>query len=157
VKAVERATRTHWWAGALLLTGCAAVRASSGSQPVQDAVGCYVVLQVRQTEGPTIDFLFPGFFSLDSVAVPDAAVPGQQVLLPRDDLSRRAGSWSWISRPDSVVVNAVTTSQGWRLGLTNSGSGWTGRLTGWAESVAMTWTVGGQRVDCPGGLVPAAH
>jgi len=82
VKAVERATRTHWWAGALLLTGCAAVRASSGSQPVQDAVGCYVVLQVRQTEGPTIDFLFPGFFSLDSVAVPDAAVPGQQVLLP---------------------------------------------------------------------------
>ncbi len=124
---------------------------------MRGTVGCYVVLQVQQTEGPTVDFLFPGFFLLDSVAVPDAAVPGRQVLLPRDDLSRRAGSWSWVGRQDSVVVNAIAPGQGYRLGLTNSGSDWQGRLTGWADSIVMAWTVAGRRVDCPSGLVPAAH
>lgn len=139
------------------MAGCAATWPRGGNPPTRSAVGCYVVLEAEQTEGPATDFLFPGFFALDSVAVPDAAVPGQQVLLPRDDLARRAGSWSWTERTDSVVVNAVTATQGWRLGLANAGLQWNGRLTGWADSAAMIWTVGGRRVDCPGGLVPAAH
>jgi hypothetical protein len=145
------------WAGILLLAGCAAARAGEGSPPLQDAVGCYVALQIRQIQGPAVDLMFPGFFALDTVAVDDAAVPGRQVLLPRDDLSRRAGSWSWIEHHDSLVVKAITATQGWRLALSRAGSDWEGSLTGWEDSVSMVWTLTGRRVNCPAGLVPAAH
>ncbi len=143
--------------GALLLAACAPSKGLLGPTPDPGPLGCYVILEVRQTDGDTTEFLFPGFFALDSASLPDAAVPGRAVLLPRDDLSRRAGSWSWTERSDSIVLNAIAPAQGWHLGLTRAGTTWQGRLSGWADSLTVAWTVGGRQVHCPGGLVPAAH
>ncbi len=116
-----------------------------------------MILEVRQLGGETTEFLFPGFFALDSASLPDAAMPGRLVLLPRDDLSRRAGSWSWMERGDSIVLNASTPAEGWHLGFTRSGGTWQGRLSGWADAFTVSWAVGGRQLACPDGLVPAAH
>ncbi len=114
-----------------------------------------MVRRARQTGGPEQDFLFPTFFALDSLAAPDAAVPGRQVRLPRDDLSRRAGSWSWVQIADSIAVHTRTATQGWRLGFVRSGPEWDGRLDAWSGDTLSSWLVGGRRVACPNGLVPA--
>ena len=157
MRVFSRYAQHHGCLGLLLLAACTAGPAPGSAAPEASTAGCYVVLQVEQTGGAATDFLFPGFFSLDTISLPDAAVAGKQVLLPRDDLSRRAGSWSWTERPDSIVLSAVTPTQGWRLGLVTAGGNWRGHLGGWADSVTVTWTLGGRRANCPDGLVPAAH
>lgn len=154
---IRPGVRSLWRGGALLLVACSPSRGQLGPTPDPGPLGCYVILEVRQTGGETTDFLFPGFFGLDSTPLPNAAVSGRVVLLPHDDLSRRAGSWSWMERNDSIVLTTITPTEGWHLGFTRSGRRWQGRLSGWADSLTVAWTVGGRQVDCPRGLVPAAH
>jgi hypothetical protein len=144
---------------ALLLFGaCRHAAPSAAPRPRRRdaAAGCYVVMQEQQTAGPALDFLFPAFFALDTGAAPTAALPGQQVWLPADDLSRRAGSWSWIEDGDSLAVQATTGREGWRLRLRESPDTWAGHLSAWVGDTLATWDLNGRRVACPGGLVPAA-
>lgn len=143
--------------GGLLLGsgGCGAPGQTGGAAQPIEAEGCYVILRVQQTDGPQQDFLFPSFFALDSLPASLAAVPGRQVRLPRDDLSRRAGSWSWVLGTDSITVHTRTATQGWRLSFAVSRSGLEGSLDAWSGDTTSSWLVGGRRVACPGGLLPA--
>jgi hypothetical protein len=142
----------------LLLAACRhpAPSAAAGPGRRDAAAGCYVVMQEQQTAGPALDFLFPAFFALDTGEAPTAAVPGQQVWLPADDLSRRAGSWSWIEDGDSLAVQSTTGREGWRLRFRESPGAWAGHLSAWLGDTLAIWDLNGRRVACPGGLVPAA-
>jgi hypothetical protein len=138
---------------------CCLIASSCGGSPgvalpLNGPEGCYVVLHEQRTSGPTFEFLFPAFFGLDSTPVPMAA-QWQRVVLPTDDLARRAGSWSWRRMDDSVVIQVVADDQGWRLTLHADSAMWSGQLRGWAGDSAATWDAGGRRVSCPPGLVAA--
>lgn len=130
--------------------------AAAPDRRMDRAVGCYVITHLQQTAGPEVEFLFPSFFELNAARAPAAAVPGRQVWLPSDDLSRRAGSWSWSEDGDTLAVQSTAGSQGWRLRLHETPSVWAGHLQAWAGDTLVTWDLDGRRVACPQGLVPAA-
>jgi len=153
--------RAIWWQSGraglplLCLLGCTHSGASPPS-PEAALAGCYVILGAQSTGDGELELLFPSFFALDSLPAPAAAIPGRRVLLPRDDMARRAGSWSWSLGEQAVVVQAVGTGEGWRLEMHLSSTDWTGVLTGWAPGTTAGWNLNGRRVPCPRGMVPAA-
>lgn len=164
----QRPTQHHlsWARAGSRQSGCAALALlcllgctpSGANPPAPEAAlaGCYVVLGAQSTDDGELELLFPSFFALDSLPAPAAAIPGRRVLLPRDDMARRAGSWSWSFGEQAVVVQAIGTGEGWRLEMRLSSTDWTGVLTGWAPGARAGWNLNGRRVRCPSGMVPAA-
>jgi hypothetical protein len=114
-----------------------------------------VVLRRQQLAGDSLELLFPGFFGLDTGNAAGGAAGDHRVLLPRDDLARFAGAWSWRLASDSITVAAAGGGQGFSLSFHPVRDGWEGRLTAWVEPLRSQWALGGRRVDCPRDLIPA--
>jgi hypothetical protein len=133
-----------------LLVVASLLPACASAPEVSPAVvaGCHAITAATWVEGDTtLDLLFPFFFELDTTALPGAS--GRVVRLPRNDLNRQGGAWSWRVSADTVLVDAVSMDGAWRLRTRPHGAEWTGTLVAERQIPIARWRVEGRWVPCP--------
>lgn len=84
--------------------------------------------------------------------VPGAS--GRAVRLPRNDLNRQSGAWSWRVSGDSLLVDAESMDGAWHLSTRPNGPEWTGMLVAERQVSIARWRVEGRWVPCPAAWRP---